>query len=179
MSTLAKRVLIGVSALLILGGLCIALIRSNQSASSPAKPTTSKQGKKSVSELTTTGLKRHPQLTYSAIIYYAIKEPKLQRWQEVNDFKAGWQVEHYASKHPTRYLVWPDQHMTTADKNLAPNWFSLQGNRVTYDSMIVHSFRKDQTATTTLPKIVARINAKHAAQKVRRMPTKMTVLNHK
>ncbi|AYM02319.1 hypothetical protein [Levilactobacillus yiduensis] len=179
MATLAKRVLIGVSALLILGGAYIALIRSTPSTSSPAKPTTSKHAKKSVSKLTTTELKHHPKLTYSAIIYYAIKDPQLQRWQEVNDFKAGWQVEHYATKHPTRYLVWPDQHITAADKNLAPNWFSLQGNRVTYDSMIVHSFRKDQTATTTLTKIVARINAQHAAQKVRQMPTKLTVLNHK
>lgn len=128
--------------------------------------------------LTLAELKHNRKLTYSCIIYYAIKDTKLPRWQEVNDSSVGWQVEHYAKKHPTRYLVWPDRHITDADKNLAPNWFTLSADKVTYDSMIVHSFRKDQTAATTLTHIVTQINADHAMKKVRTMPAKMMVLNH-
>lgn len=179
MSKLTKW-LIGLAGLLLLGGLLVILTHhdSTPTTNTATKSAITRPNHHHTTNLTTADLAHHPKLTYSAIIYYAIKDPKLQRWQEVNDFQAGWQVEHYATKHPTRYLVWPDQNITATNKNLAPNWFTLQGNRVTYDSMIVHSFRKDQTATTTLRKIVARINANHAAQKVRRMPTKMTVLNH-
>ncbi|MFC6289055.1 hypothetical protein [Levilactobacillus angrenensis] len=178
MSRLTKW-LVGLVGLLLIGGLIAVVATSHHQSPSPTTQSAATHPSHHQStKLTTNDLAHHPKLAYSAIIYYAIKEPKLQRWQEVNDFQAGWQVEHYATKHPTRYLVWPNQHVTTADKNLAPNWFSLQGDRVTYDSMIVHSFRQDQTATTTLSKIVKRINAQHAAQKVRQMPAKMSVLNH-
>jgi len=178
-----KKSLIAASAivvLLLLGGLVWAHQSTSTTTTVPSNSQSPKKAAKHTTPpLTLAELKASPKLTYSCLIYYAIKDTNLQRWQEVNDFQAGWQVEHFAKKHPTRYLVWSDMNITPAEKNLAPNWFSLSGNKVTYDSMIVHSFHKDQTATTTLPKIIKKLNADHAMKKVRSMPTKMTVLNHR
>lgn len=129
-------------------------------------------------KLTRAELQRDRKLTYSAIIYFAIKHSKLQRWQEVSDFKLGWQVESYPRDGQTKYLVWPDQHIQDSAKNLAPNWFRLNDKHVLYDSMIVHSFRKDQTKTASLTEIVKQVNVDHAAAKVRAMPEKMTVITH-
>jgi hypothetical protein len=166
--------------LLLVGGLVWAHHSASTATTSTANSqSTKKTAKHTTPPLTLSELKASPKLTYSCLIYYAIKDTKLQRWQEVNDFQAGWQVEHFAKKHPTRYLVWSDMNITSAEKNLAPNWFSLSGDKVTYDSMIVHSFHKDQTAITTLAKVIKKLNADHAMKKVRSMPTKMTLLNHR
>lgn len=168
--------LISTGLILLVGSLLV--VHQQSTTTAPTATSASRPRHQPTPPLTLTELEKNPKLTYSCVVYYAIKHTRLQRWQEVNDFQAGWQIEHFAKKHPTRYLVWPDKNISSAEKNLAPNWFTLSKGKVTYDSMIVHSFRKDQTATTTLNKIVARINADHAMKKVRHMPTKMTVLNH-
>ncbi|WP_261809847.1 hypothetical protein [Levilactobacillus humaensis] len=139
------------------------------------QPTTTKP---KVKPLTVSELQHDKSLTYAAIIYFAIHHTKLPRWQEVADMQAGWQVEIYPHKDSRKYLVWPDQHMTSAQKNLAPNWFTIKNQQVLYDSFIVHSFRKDQTATTTLSKIVKQLNHDHVEKKVRHMPHNLAVVNH-
>ncbi|WP_125546766.1 hypothetical protein [Levilactobacillus lindianensis] len=139
------------------------------------QPTTTKP---KVKPLTVSELQHDECLTYAAIIYFAVHHTKLPRWQEVADMKAGWQIEIYPHQGRRKYLVWPDQHITSAQKNLAPNWFTLKDQQVIYDSFIVHSFRKDQTATTTLPKIVKQLNRDHAEKAVRHMPHKLAVVNH-
>ncbi|VDG19490.1 hypothetical protein [Lactobacillus plantarum] [Lactiplantibacillus mudanjiangensis] len=132
--------------------------------------------KKTTKPLTLTELKRHDTLAYSSIIYYAIKYGKIQRWQELSDFSLGWQVESYSSK--SKYLVWPDQNIKDEAKQLAPNWFKLQGSTVTYHSFVVHSFQDDMTAKVSLTTIINRINREHAEAKVRQMPTRLTVIRH-
>lgn len=169
------------SLVILLVGIGLLLLpHLNRHSSQASPPTTTQTPKKqpATPKLTLTELQHNRKLTYSAIIYFAIKHSKLQRWQEVSDFKLGWQVESYPRNGQTKYLVWPDQHIQDSAKNLAPNWFRLTQQRVLYDSMIVHSFRKDQTKTVSLSEIVAQLNADHAAAKVRAMPTNMTVVTH-
>lgn len=150
----------------------------------PSKVTTAKatvkQAKKPTYQpLTTKALSHDRDLTYSSIIYYGIKHTKIQRWQEVADFKLGWQLEVYPNGTATKCLVWPDQNIKDDAKQLAPNWFKLSGQTVKYHSFIVHSFRKDMTVTVTLSQIVKQLNADHAATKVRQMPGHLTVVHHK
>lgn len=167
--------------LLFLGGGLLLVPRLTASHSQASTPTTTKGPHKQAapSKLKLAEFQHNRKLTYSAIIYFAIKHAKLQRWQEVSDFKLGWQVESYSRNGQTKYLVWPDQHIQDSAKNLAPNWFRLTNHHVLYDSMIVHSFRKDQTKTVSLSEIVHQINADHAVAKVRAMPDKMTVVTHR
>ncbi|WP_341778734.1 hypothetical protein [Levilactobacillus sp. HBUAS70063] len=166
--------------ILLLGVGLLMLPRLTPNHSQASTPTTaSSTRKRPTPKLTVSELKHQRKLTYSAIIYFAIKHAKLQRWQEVSDFKLGWQVENYQRNGQTKSLVWPDQHIQDNAKNLAPNWFRLTDQHVLYDSMIVHSFRQDQTKTTTLSEIVKQINADHAAAKVRAMPENMTVITHR
>lgn len=166
--------------LLAIGGLVIWHQHSRSTPSTTRATTSTSHPKKTQTPLTLKELARHPKLTYSCIIYHAIQDTtRLPRWQEVADFKTGWQVERYYRNHQWRYLVWPDQHITDAEKNLAPNWFTLSTHgRVFYDSMIVHSFRKDQTQTTTLTQIIRQINHAQAAKTVRQMPQHLTVVRH-
>lgn len=160
------------------------LVVPHLTAAQPARTDTTtvkKQPKKPTApKLTLSDLAHSKSLTYSSIIYFAIKHSKLQRWQEVSDFKLGWQVERYHRNGQNKYLVWPDQHIQDSAKNLAPNWFRFKDSQhVLYDSMIVHSFRKDQTKTASLTEIVKQINADHAAAKVRAMPQRLSVVTHK
>jgi len=164
--------------LLVMGGLTLSHV-TRQSQPHPSSATPTASSRKVAPKLTRSDLRHNRKLTYSAIIYFAIKHSQLQRWQEVSDFKLGWQVESYPKNGGTKYLVWPDQHIQDSAKNLAPNWFRLTDSQhVLYDSMIVHSFRKDQTKTATLREIVNQINADHAATKVRAMPQRLTVVTH-
>lgn len=167
--------------LLVCAGL---LVVPHLTAARPAQTatTTAKRPSKkpAVPKLTRNDLQHSKALTYSSIIYFAVKHSQLQRWQEVSDFKLGWQVEIYPRNGQTKYLVWPDQHIQDSAKNLAPNWFRFKDSQhVLYDSMIVHSFRKDQTKTASLTEIVKQINIDHAAAKVRAMPQRLSVVTHK
>ncbi|GEO69361.1 hypothetical protein LAC03_12710 [Levilactobacillus acidifarinae] len=89
--------------------------------------------------MTVHALRQQPKLLYSSVIYYAVKHTGVQRWQEVSDFKLGWQVETEQVHGTKRYSVWPDAHIQEAQKKLEPNWFTLKGQRVTYESFVVHS----------------------------------------
>lgn len=177
-----KKIIIwlGLVILLLGGGFTLLHGTTNSAQPQPARPSSTKVKRHNVSpKLTVNALQHNRKLAYSAIIYFAIKHSQLQRWQEVSDFSLGWQVESYPHKGQTKYLVWPDQHIQDSAKNLAPNWFRLTDQQhVLYDSMIVHSFRKDQTKTASLAEIVRQINADHATAKVRRMPQKMTIVTH-
>lgn len=179
--TLLKRRLLFIGLLvLLLIGIGLAGFVRQQSVAVP-KPTTIKATlKRATPRLTVNELTHDPELKYTSIIYFALHQPKLQRWQELSDLGSGWQVERYPHGNDWRYLVWPDSHITDAEKNLEPNWFRLTAHQgVTYDSMIVHSFRKDQTYSTTLPKIVDLINQRHAAKRVRHLSHNLTVKTHK
>ncbi|MFC6261822.1 hypothetical protein [Levilactobacillus fujinensis] len=178
-----RNLIILLGCIILISGLTFSLPSQHKSATPPAiqpssQSTTTKH--KVIRPLTVTELNHNSQLREACIIYFAIKYTKLPRWQELSDFKLGWQVERYLKHNPDKYLVWPDENITTAEKNLEPNWFKLTTDgKVTYDSMIVHSFRQDQTATTTLPKIVHRLNAERKMTTVRRLSHNLSQLIHK
>ena len=132
-----------------------------------------------VEPITMTTLKNNDALQFSCIIYYAVKHLKIQRWQEVNDFQLGWQVEIYHENGQPKYLVWPDKHIQASAKQLQPNWFTLKNGQVTYDSFGVHTFKKDLTATVSLTTIVAQIKRDHATKIVRHMPTNLVIKAHR
>ncbi|WP_125684285.1 hypothetical protein [Levilactobacillus yonginensis] len=163
--------------LLILGGgWAVSQQHTTQTTPATTKPT---KPKRPSNHLTVTELKQHEKLRYAAIIYYALKYTKLQRWQEASDFKAGWQVEVYPHHGHPQYLVWPDKNATDQDKNLEPNRFKLTAkDTVTYNSFIVHSFSKDMTQTTSLTKIAATISHHHKGRAVRQMVPNLTVKTH-
>lgn len=124
---------------------------------------------------------QHPKMRDSAIIYFAIKHLHIQRWQEVADFKAGWQVERYQKAGKWQYLVWPDQNIGDQEKQLTPNWFEIsKDHRVTYHSFEVHTAasNEDQHATVAINRIVTQINADRAAGTVRRMTRHLTIKVH-
>ncbi|WP_143461313.1 hypothetical protein [Levilactobacillus enshiensis] len=176
-----RRLILLVSVLLVVS-LAVSALAWHQ-AVTPAEPhpTTKTAPKKhnSLRPLTVTELNHNSQLRATCIIYFAVKYTKLQRWQELSDFQLGWQVERYLTHNPDKYLVWPDKNITTAEKNLEPNWFKLTATgNVTYDSMIVHSFRQDQTATTTLTKITRQLNQAHKMATVRRLSHNLSQLTH-
>ena len=129
--------------------------------------------------LTLTELNHDPKLTACSLIYYAVKHSKIQRWQEVADFKLGWQLDQYPTENGIKSLVWPDKQIKANAKQLQPNWFALSktGN-VTYHSFIVHSFRDDMTLTTTLPKVIQQLNQDHAATKVRQLRSSLVIIAH-
>ncbi|WP_061775720.1 hypothetical protein [Levilactobacillus senmaizukei] len=171
--------LTGLLGLLLIGG-GLAIFTHQPSTGTPTSSTSKPTPKRQTPKLTVHELAHNPELKYTSIIYFALHQPKLQRWQELSDLEAGWQVERYPHGNDWRYLVWPDKHITDAEKNLEPNWFRLTAHQgVAYDSMIVHSFRKDQTYSTTLPKIVTLINERHAAKQVRHLSHNLTVKSHK
>ncbi|WP_367296119.1 hypothetical protein [Levilactobacillus yonginensis] len=164
--------------LLLLGG-GWALNQQHQPTQATTATTKPNKPKRPNNLLTVTELKQHEKLRYAAIIYYALKYTKLQRWQEASDFKAGWQVEVYPHHGHPQYLVWPDQNTTDQDKNLEPNRFKLTAKQtVTYNSFIVHSFSKDMTQATRLTKIAATISQHHKGRAVRQMVPNLTVKNH-
>ena len=178
-----KKSIILLGSIVLIIGLAFGLLSHHKPATSSApqqsaKTTTPKC--KASHPLTVAELNQNSQLRETCIIYFAIKHTKLQRWQELSDFKLGWQVERYLKHNPDKYLVWPDKNITTAEKNLEPNWFKLttDGN-VTYDSMIVHSFRQDQTATTTLAKITRQLNQDHKMATVHHLSHNLSQLTHK
>jgi len=179
-----KRIILLSSIILIIGlALAIGLLAHHKPTTSPAPQPSTKAvtPKHKISRpLTVTELNHNSQLRDTCIIYFAVKHTKLQRWQELSDFKLGWQVERYLKHHPDKYLVWPDKNITSAEKNLEPNWFKLTTTgKVTYDSMIVHSFRQDQTASTTLAKIAQQLNAEHKMATVRHLSHNLNQLTHK
>ena len=99
---------------------------SRQTPRSVPVNTTSKT-KPAVPKLTLREERRQPELRYVSVILYAIdhdRQRHLQRWQEVSDVDAGRQIDIYPHAGQDRYLVWPDQRITAAEKNLAPNWFT-------------------------------------------------------
>lgn len=125
--------------------------------------------------LTLKEFSHNEKLRYCSVIYYAVKHGKIQRWQEVANFKRGWQVEIYPGK-PNRYLVWPDKRITKDEKMLEPNWFTFSSNgQVIYDSFGVHTFRKDLTETVQISKIIATINRDHAVKKVHQMQQNLVI----
>lgn len=136
--------------------------------------------KKKDRALSAAELNRNPKLKYSCIIYFGIKNTTIQRWQELDNFEKGWQVEIYHRSGKTRFLVWPDRHITRQEKQLAPNWFEIQDNQhVIYHSFEVHTSKanEDQSYETTKTHILKRINASHKASTVRKMGLHMTIVN--
>lgn len=181
--TMRKQIIIGsIVGVLVLGGAWAYVQHTHTSTPTKTTVTAKKVTKPKatkVKPLTVAELKRKPALEYSSIIYYAIYHSKIQRWQELSDFKRGWQVEIYGHGPKAKHLVRPDKNSTAADKNLAPNWFRIStDDKIFYDSLIVHSFKPDMTATTTLSKIVTQLNHDHAVKKVRAMPDNMVIIHH-
>lgn len=144
----------------------------------PAAPTPSKKAAvtQPVRPLTVAEVQRDHRLRDVSLIYYAVKHTGVQRWQEVSDFKLGWQVETETVHGTKRYSVWPDAHIQESQKKLEPNWFTLKGQRVTYESFVVHSDGDYTVAHTTLPRVVRQINRDHAARRVRHMTINLTTL---
>lgn len=151
--------------------------QAKQVATVPVRTHTEKV--KPVSALTIAELKRQPKRLYAAVIYYAVKHVNIQRWQEVSDFKQGWEVELDLVGGQTHYSVWPNQAIQESEKRLEPNWFTLKQGRVTYHSFVVHSDGDYQTHTVALTRIVRQVNADRAAKRIRHMPTRMRVLKVK
>ncbi|WP_338207531.1 hypothetical protein [Lactiplantibacillus paraxiangfangensis] len=171
----------GLLVLLLLAGTLLVVNRqTSQPASKPATaPVAKKKPQPSVPPLTHRAWKKQPELKYAGIIYYAVKHLKIQRWQEVSDFKKGWQVEIYPGHAKTKYLVWPDQNIREEAKQLEPNWFTLNADHtVTYDSFGVHTFEADQTATVSEAHILKQLRADHAAKKVYGMLDQLQVVKH-
>ncbi|GHP14154.1 membrane protein [Lentilactobacillus fungorum] len=152
-----------------------------QSKSGSRPPSDRPAAKKRYRPLTTNTFYRHPKIRDSAIIYFAIKHVHIQRWQEIADFKAGWQVEKYRKAGHWRYLVWPDQHITEQEKQLTPNWFEFRhANYVIYHSFEVHTAQadEDQHVKVSMSNILKHINADRAAGTVRRMTRKLVIRDH-
>lgn len=168
-----QQVILGAAILLCGGGLTAC--RANHAPSTATHPRQS-QRTAAPRPLTLTALQRRPKLAYASVIYYAVKHTGVQRWQEVADFKVGWQVEIERVQGTRRYSVWPDWRITESQKKLEPNWFTLKNQRVTYQSFVVHSDGDYTVVHATLPQIVAQINQDHAAQRVRHMTNNLTIL---
>ncbi|MGF2384827.1 hypothetical protein [Lentilactobacillus otakiensis] len=183
---MAKRAtIIGliVSAIILIFGfgmVTIAPFNKSNTQSHDSHPTATL--KKKNQPLSMAELNRNPKLKYSCIIYFGIKNTTIQRWQELDDFEKGWQVEIYHRSGKTRFLVWPDRHITSQEKQLAPNWFEIQDNQhVIYHSFEVHTSKanEDQSYETTETHILKQINASHKARTVRKMGLHMTIVNRK
>lgn len=166
---------------MILMGLLTVALGGGLSGCQAAQPATShphaaaKRPPKSVAPLTASAVTRDPKLKYAALIYYAVKETNVQRWQEVASFHDGWQVEIDRVHGTKRYSVWPSMHPGNAVERLEPNWFTLSGQHVTYQSFVVHSGGDYTVVKTTLKHVLKRLNARQAGNKVREMPVRMTV----
>ncbi|MFC0378437.1 hypothetical protein [Levilactobacillus acidifarinae] len=128
----------GLAVVTLFGGGVAGCHRQPRSTATTAN-STANSSRPAVSPLTVHALRQQPKLLYSSVIYYAVKHTGVQRWQEVSDFKLGWQVETEQVHGTKRYSVWPDAHIQEAQKKLEPNWFTLKGQRVTYESFVVHS----------------------------------------
>ena len=166
-----RQLVLGLAGLLCSGGLVGCHANHVTSTAHPVH-----QPQKTQRPLTLAALQRHPKLAYASVIYYAVKHTDVQRWQEVSDFKLGWQVETERVQGTKRYSVWPDAHIQESQKKLEPNWFTLKGQRVTYQSFVVHSDGDYTVVHTTLSRVVQQINHDHAAQRVRHMINNLTIL---
>lgn len=166
--------------LLLTGGGWWAFQRQDAPVTKPNQTQTLKKAAPSPSRpLTKTALTQHADLRYSAIIYYAVKHLKIQRWQEVSNFELGWELEIYSQNGTAKYLVWPDKNIKSEGKQLQPNWFTIKHDQVTYDSFGVHTFQKDMTATVSLAKIIQQVNTDHAAKTIRQMPNNLKITDHR
>ncbi|MGP4117603.1 hypothetical protein ACS4N0_10630 [Levilactobacillus zymae] len=163
-----------VATVLLAGG--VAACHRQPTTAAPAASSTSKPARPAETPLTVRALRQQPKLLDSSLIYFAVKHTSVQRWQEVSDFKLGWQVETERVQGTKRYSVWPDAHIQESQKKLEPNWFTLKGQRVTYESFVVHSDGDYTVVHTTLARVVQRINQDHAAQRVRHMTNNLTIL---
>lgn len=166
-----RQLVLGLAGLLCGGGLVGCHANHGTSTVHPVH-----QQQKTQRPLTLAALQRHPKLAYASVIYYAVQHTDVQRWQEVADFKLGWQVEIERVQGTRRYSVWPDAHIQESQKKLEPNWFTLKGQRVTYESFVVHSDGDYTVVHTTLSRVVQQINRDHAAQRVRHMTNNLTIL---
>ena len=173
-----KKLLISL-AVVIIGGTAAGFVLYHHSSTTPTTTVTKKATPSKPKTITTAEVTSNDNLRYSCIIYYAVKHVQIQRWQELADFERGWQVEIYSENNQVKYLVWPDKNITTAAKQLQPNWFTVKGNQVTYDSFGVHTFQKDMTATVNMTQIVSQIKTDHAAHKVRQMRPNLVVKDHR
>lgn len=164
----------------LMGGLTGCMNQSSR-APVPARHKKSNGPQKSDFKLTSDTINNHPRILYAAIIYYAIHDVPIQRWQEVADMDAGWQIEIYPGGHGTRYLVWPGKHISDREKQLTPNWFRLSTRAVSFHSFEVHTDRQDADQHVRVGKqqILVKINDAHAAATVKKMSRNMTVLTHK
>ncbi|KIR09348.1 hypothetical protein DIS15_05000 [Levilactobacillus brevis] len=155
---------------------------SRQTPRSVPVNTTSKT-KPAVPKLTLREERCQPELRYVSVILYAIdhdRQRHLQRWQEVSDVDAGWQIDIYPHAGQDRYLVWPDQRITAAEKNLAPNWFTWHSGHVSYHSFIVHSFRREMVKTVSTQTLLNWANAtSNRRHQVRHLVTHLTVKDHR
>ncbi|MGY5339554.1 hypothetical protein [Levilactobacillus spicheri] len=172
-----KKGVLLMTGVLLLGGLGAWGWHHHTAAPAPAPRTTQRATPptKRARPLTLRELRRRPKLTYAALIDYAVHDTHVMRWQEVADYQAGWQVEIDRVHGARRYSVWPDRNIQTSEKKLEPNWFTLKGHRVTYQSFVVHSDGDYTVYRTTLKRVVHRLNAQHAAARVRRMPERLVV----
>lgn len=162
-----------------IGCVVLALVGLSGLLTGCQRPTTTRPAhqapRHSVPVLQLRELRHNAALRDSSIIYYGIKHSHIQRWQEAADFQLGWQVEMTRHNGQWRYSVWPDQHIQDAAKRLEPNWFTLTGQRVTYQSFVVHSNGDYQIKRTTLATIVAAINRDQAGNRVRQMPAHLRI----
>lgn len=176
-----KGLSFGALMVIILGVIFFSLINVNnhhshqtQNSQRIAKKISSQ--KKTVTPLSRDELKQNRKLMFCSVIYFAVKHVKIQRWQEVSDFSLGWQIESHHTDNGTHYLVWPDKHITTNEKNLEPNWFEIKKDgRIIYHSFVVHSFHKNLTEATTKTKLIKQLNADKAGDKVRKMVNNLTM----
>ncbi|EHO52447.1 hypothetical protein [Lentilactobacillus kisonensis] len=135
---------------------------------SPHQTTKPKQKYRPLSEAE---FQANRKIKYASIIYYAVKHVNIQRWQEVSDFKLGWQIESSRVAGKVHYLVWPDKSITKQEKQLTPNWFEISEHHVIYHSFEVHTSQadEDQSRETSDRHIIRTINDDQAATTVRKM----------
>ncbi|MCJ8181849.1 hypothetical protein [Lactiplantibacillus pentosus] len=173
-----KKLLLPFITVLIIGTVVGIVTLHHAPATTPTTTAKKAQVPRRVAPITASAVAKDPKLKYSCIIYYAVKHLKIQRWQEVSDFKLGWQVEIYHEASQSKYLVWPDKNIKTSAKALQPNWFTIKNGQVTYDSFGVHTFKKDMTATVSLTTIIKQIQQDHATKTVRNMRPNLVVKEH-
>ncbi len=173
-----KRLIVIILPFIIIGLIGLALVTTSQTRNSTQQIDQPRQSKaQKYHPLSITTFKKNRKIQYAGIIYYAINDVNIQRWQEVSDVSLGWQVELSQTNNIVRYLVWPDKKITSQEKQLTPNWFEINDQQVIYHSFEVHTAQKDedQHYRTSESRIVNQINSDHAAQKVRRMSQNVVI----
>ncbi|APR07690.1 hypothetical protein FAM21834_01574 [Lentilactobacillus parabuchneri] len=174
------KIISAITILVVLGVAASMMIHSASSSKNPVPTRKNSQGNKKAAPLTSDQLTHNSKLKYSSFIYFAIKYTKIQRWQEVSDFKLGWQIEIYPKASGTRYLVWPGKNIKANQKMLEPNWFKLSSKgHVIFYSFEVHTAQADniQRYQTTEAHIIHTLNAHQHAGTVRKMTQNMKVVN--